>query len=479
MSELKGKIDKRSPLPIYQQLKKIIREKIEQGEFAPGMRIPPEYALCDLFAISRAPVRQALTELVNEGFLYRQQGSGTFVSERLREATQSLQVVVPEALWGQYLRRAIRLRADDYANLQVSLDVQVSGRPQLHAQLLSAVGRGNAPDIALIDWAWVSEFANLHFLQRIDLLDKDWADTFRSDLFPAFVDQSTPALYGVQPEANATVIWYRKDWFAREGKTPPRTWDELIQVARHFQRFVQFPLAFTAGRCAGETTTYQLLPFLWAADGGLLSEGKVTLDERAVLALTFIQDLIHKYHVASPEVASYAWDQPARQFANGEAALVIGGSYEKPLIQAESGWDDRTFRDKVGCIPIPAGPGGKPAAVAGGMVYVIFRQSKDAKLALNVLKRVVSPPLMREFCAKTGRSPTRRSVVAKLNGEGDWFSHRVSDLLHTARTRMNIPAYTRVSEQFQLMVEDTVSTRMSPRDAVNRAREIISALIGQ
>jgi len=479
MNDLKNGIDKRSDLPLYQQLKKIIKNKIEQGELKPGTRIPPEHALCDMFEISRAPVRQALTELVNEGFLFRQQGSGTFVVERLRETAQSMKVVVPEAMWGQYLRKALRLQTDDYASLQISLDVQVSGRPQLHSQLLSAVGRGEAPDIALIDWAWVSEFADLRFLQRIELLDESWANELRADLFPAFVDQRAPALYGVQPEANVTVLWYRKDWFEREGKSPPQTWDELVQVTQHFKRYVGFPLVLAAGRRAGETTTYQLLPFLWSAGGDLLSQGRVTLDERAVLALTFIRDLVHKYRVVSPDVTSYSWDQPSRQFANGKAAMAMGGSYEKPLIQAEFGWDDKAFRDKVGCIPVPAGPNGRQAAVAGGMVYVIFRQSKNPKLALEVLKRVVAPPLMREFCMKTGRSPTRRSVAATLNGEGDWFSHRVSNLLHIARTRMNIPAYARVSEQFQIMIEDAVSARVPPRDAVVKAREIIEVLIGQ
>ncbi len=155
------------------------------------------------------------------------------------------------------------------------------------------------------------------------------------------------------------MIWYRKDWFTAEEQTPPRTWDELVRVAQHFKRFNRFPLAFVGGRQAGETTTYQLLPFLWAAGGSLFSQGRVALDDRAVRTLRFFSDLVHKYRVASPESVSFAWDRPARLFANGRAALAVGGSYEKPLIQEISGWDDKAFRERVGCISIPAGPGGR------------------------------------------------------------------------------------------------------------------------
>lgn len=479
MSDWRYEIDKEAPSPIYQQLKEIIKGKIERGEFAPGARIPTEYELCDQFAISRAPVRQALAELVNEGFLYRQQGSGTFVNHNLGERAVSLRVIITEDLWIHPLRKAVSLYNREQKGPRVNLKVETLGRPQLHAKILSAVGRGDAPDLALIDWAWVSEFANLHFLKRLDNLDREWTEAFKADLFPAFVDRSTPALYGVQPEANVSVIWYRKDWFTAEEQTPPRTWDELVRVAQHFKRFNRFPLAFVGGRQAGETTTYQLLPFLWAAGGSLFSQGRVALDDRAVRTLRFFSDLVHKYRVASPESVSFAWDRPARLFANGRAALAVGGSYEKPLIQEISGWDDKAFRERVGCISIPAGPGGENATVAGGMVYVIFRQSRDAKLAFEILKRVVEPSLMREFCTKTGRSPTRISVVEGLDtGEG-WFSQRVSRLLHSARARLDIPEYARVSEQFQLMVENALSLRMSPEEAVKKAQEIIEVLVSQ
>lgn len=74
-------IDKKSPIPAYYQLKKIILKKIENSEFCDEKPIPSERDLSDMFNISRMTVRQALNQLVNEGVLYREKGKGTFVSK--------------------------------------------------------------------------------------------------------------------------------------------------------------------------------------------------------------------------------------------------------------------------------------------------------------------------------------------------------------------------------------------------------------
>ncbi len=73
-------IDKDSPLSLYYQLKQIITEMIEKKELQENDRLPTEQELCDRYGISRATVRQALTELENEDYIYKIQGKGTFVS---------------------------------------------------------------------------------------------------------------------------------------------------------------------------------------------------------------------------------------------------------------------------------------------------------------------------------------------------------------------------------------------------------------
>lgn len=72
---------RRDPVPLYFQLKQILIDMIENEELRPGECIPSERELSEKYQISRMTVRQAITELVHEGLLYRQQGRGTFVAE--------------------------------------------------------------------------------------------------------------------------------------------------------------------------------------------------------------------------------------------------------------------------------------------------------------------------------------------------------------------------------------------------------------
>jgi GntR family transcriptional regulator len=75
-------INRSSPLPLYLQLAQMIREKIEQGEYACGERIPSEPELVKELSLGRPTVRQAIGLLVQEGDLERRKGSGTYVREK-------------------------------------------------------------------------------------------------------------------------------------------------------------------------------------------------------------------------------------------------------------------------------------------------------------------------------------------------------------------------------------------------------------
>ena len=73
-------LDKNTPVPLYYQLKKQILSLIENETIKKGELLPPENELCRLLNISRPTIRQAFAELVNEGYLNRYKGKGTFVS---------------------------------------------------------------------------------------------------------------------------------------------------------------------------------------------------------------------------------------------------------------------------------------------------------------------------------------------------------------------------------------------------------------
>ncbi|MEH6887691.1 GntR family transcriptional regulator, partial [Priestia megaterium] len=75
-------INKNSSIPLYYQIKESIKQRIELKEWVVGSTIPSEKKLCELFSVSRLTVRQSIQELVDEGYLSKQRGRGTFILEK-------------------------------------------------------------------------------------------------------------------------------------------------------------------------------------------------------------------------------------------------------------------------------------------------------------------------------------------------------------------------------------------------------------
>jgi GntR family transcriptional regulator len=82
-------LERSNPLPLYYQLKEVLKQQIISGHLAPHTAIPSEPELVGSYRVSRATVRQALSELVHEGLLYREHGKGTFVCEPRVQQTLS------------------------------------------------------------------------------------------------------------------------------------------------------------------------------------------------------------------------------------------------------------------------------------------------------------------------------------------------------------------------------------------------------
>jgi GntR family transcriptional regulator len=74
-------IERKSPIPLYYQLRQLLADRITSGEWQPGDMLPTEEQLQEQYNLSRTTVRQALKELEFEGLISRYRGRGTFVSK--------------------------------------------------------------------------------------------------------------------------------------------------------------------------------------------------------------------------------------------------------------------------------------------------------------------------------------------------------------------------------------------------------------
>jgi GntR family transcriptional regulator len=77
-----GPVTTGAGVPLHRQLFLVLHDEIARGAIAPGDALPTEQALCDQFGVSRITVRRALADLVEQGYIERRQGVGSFVRQR-------------------------------------------------------------------------------------------------------------------------------------------------------------------------------------------------------------------------------------------------------------------------------------------------------------------------------------------------------------------------------------------------------------
>ena len=66
--------------PLYMQIKGLLTQSLQAGEWKPGEMMPSEIELAARFKVSQGTVRKAIDELATENLVVRRQGKGTFVA---------------------------------------------------------------------------------------------------------------------------------------------------------------------------------------------------------------------------------------------------------------------------------------------------------------------------------------------------------------------------------------------------------------
>jgi multiple sugar transport system substrate-binding protein len=469
-------IDPRQPIPLYFQLKTLLLEEILAGRYGSDGRLPTEHELCKSFGISRTPVTRALSELAEEGVILRQRRHGTFVNPlwlHRRPDQPEIRVVVSEGPWGRMIA--------DAAPVGMKVNLVTVSRPTLHQVLTHAVAEGQAPDLAILDSVWVPEFAAAGFLYALEDLDEDWVrHEYEADFLDAVVSTTRydGRTFGVSAFADVAGLWYRRNELESLGLDPPETWAAFRTIARAIaENGMPHPIVMPGGSMGGETTAYCLIAFLASNGVEVLSPAGVSLDSPATAqALRLLRSLVDE-GLMSPEIVGFEWNRPIRLLAEGHAAMSFGGSYEARTLAEALGVPVDELWDYVGFIPIPRGPRGAPASVAGTMVYGIFRQAAHPAVAMRLLRSVVEPAALAGIAGATGRIPARRSALA-LAAPKQPFVLQTEELLEGAVARPSTPLYPRVSAQLQAMLEAVLTGRLGPAAAAQRTAEMIGAITG-
>jgi multiple sugar transport system substrate-binding protein len=329
-------------------------------------------------------------------------------------------------------------------------------RTQLVPKLLQDAAARSLPDLVLVDNPDLQQLASTGGL---DSLSANGLST--TGLYPSIVAAGSyqGQTYGIAPGVNDLALYYNKDLFTKAGLTPPTTWAELSADAKALTSGPRKGIAFSAA--ATEEGSFQFEPFFWSAGANLSN-----LDSaQAVQALTLWKTLVSDGY-ASKSVVNWSQSDVEAQFQAGNAAMMVNGPWQLPLLNAATGLH-------FGIVSIPVPAASDPAvSPLGGEVWAVGRSNsaREAK-AVAVVKCLLSPANSVQWSKDAGYIPSNEAAAAQLAKSNPQLAPFISEVATAkARTAQLGTAYPKVSTALWNALQEALAGGMSPQAALTQAQ---------
>ncbi|MFF9766671.1 ABC transporter substrate-binding protein [Streptomyces sp. NPDC014636] len=340
---------------------------------------------------------------------------------------------------------------------------------ETHAQMTTDLRGGDRGrfDVLNIDVDWTSEFAAAGWIRPLP------RDRFPLGSFlPPVVDTATyhGRLYAVPYVTNAGLLLYRKDVLDKEGVPPPRTWAELERDAKTIAP--KYGLDGYAGQFLPyEGLTVNAAEAVYSAGGTILGgEGRrVTVDSAAAReGLGFLARGIREGWIPK-RALTYKEEESKQAFLDGGLLFLRNWPYAY-AVAAERG---TKVAGRIGAVPLP-GPDGPGTSVLGGSNLAVNSHTRHPDSAARLLAYLTSAPVQRQVLMRGALPPVRaalyedRALVKRFP-----YLPTLRTAVLTARPRPKSPRYDQVSLAVQAVVQDALTGRQTPGQAVRRlAREL-------
>jgi multiple sugar transport system substrate-binding protein len=332
-------------------------------------------------------------------------------------------------------------------------------------RIIRASETGSFPDIAVVDSSDLPLLASRNVIADLTPRFERW-DKRGQFLEPVLdsVDYQD-ALYGVPLRSNTTALFYNRDLLAQARiPNPPTNWNELRAAAAALTNPGHAGVCFAAA--PNEQLTFNVLPFIWQAEGDVRSIG----DKPSVDALSFVDTLVNLDQSAPRAMLQWSHDDVLREFLAGHCAMMINGPWVVPTLgKAGFGWS---------VAGLPAGAK-STATPLGGEAWVIRRDSSNPDAAWDVLTWLAeSKNGGTEIGGGLGgianRNDTLNDPVWKW---GPGVAVFTGEMLTTRPRSVYGPRYPEVSEAIWTMTQQVLTGQRKPQQAATEARAKIQPLL--
>ena len=351
-----------------------------------------------------------------------------------------------------------------------------------HFDQLKTEFQSGSGDIDVIggDVIWPAQFAANGWI--LDLSDR-YPEEERGEFLPAPIQANTyqGRIYGVPWYTDAGMLYYRRDLLEQSGFSgPPRTYDELKDVASRVQRDSGTRYGFVFQGADYEGGVVNALEYIWNSGGEVLDPNdpnRVTIDSpEAIRGLQIERGMISD-SIAPEGVTQYKEQESATIFLNGDAVFMR--NVPRMYALASDPNESKIKPEQIGVSALPvAAECNQSHSSLGGWNLFINAASKNQDAAWEFI-RFMSAPEQQKFRALNGSViPTRQSLL-----EDREILEKVpvislgSEAIQNTKPRPVSPYYSDMSLRMAKQFNASLRGNVSPEDAVKTLQDELTTIV--
>jgi len=344
---------------------------------------------------------------------------------------------------------------------------------QLHDKMATAFASGEHVWDVVYMSGWVPELAKF-LVPFAKNLPKELIDDLPKSSFSTVTWDGQSS--GVVFTLSLLTLFYNTELLQKAGFTaPPKTWDELKNVAKECTRDGNYGWVLNYGDPAGigGTASYWMC-FLQQAGGKLYNEdGSPAFNSDAgILALQMMMDLMP---YSDPGSISYVGINDATNVMTaGKAAMMMNWPFMwKPANDPASS----KIVGKLAGALLPAGPAGS-ASIDGTDAWTITKTSKNPELATKLIEFYLDKDVQKRQAIDTGWLPIRLSVLSDPDVQKALPNAAV--VLEQANHPYDsyvTPDYNEVTVALGTEINKALAGKSSAKDAIAEAANLVAAIV--
>lgn len=369
-----------------------------------------------------------------------------------------------------------------------TISMQVVDFDSMHQKiLLDAPSATPAFDAYSWEFSWLGEMVGANALRPLDDFVERDAEMLKIDDIPRANWDATVwegKRYGIPVQPHAELTWWRTDLLEAAGLQAPKTTDDLLAAAKalHNPNEGVYGFLWKGGRGAplGQTMVHAFAAFDQPAfPNWRQGDWMPALNtDKAVAATEWVRQMAE---YAPPDYLNIAWDDEARRFAQGEAAMTF------TWFGRESFFSDPTKSKIVGKYaagPWPAAPGLPPRNSFGGWVLGLPAQisPERAEIAWRFVRWYTSAPVERLLIENGNIDFPRVSLIQdpELQAAHPVFKtvlELVDQDAFQAWIRAPVPEFVALADALGTTMQEMLIGAMTPQEACDKVQEDMIAVL--